>query len=135
MIRKRFGLDPCNTSQPANLGQEEKNCAKVWYDSVNLAELPEGGMNQSAMEANAARQQQKHTLLAQGTDFSLPFEEFFASLPSEIRAQRRAAHLKAVDGIHCWTTQQLDAFLSLCREKFKRAEIEPGNLPFPLVGA
>jgi DNA-directed RNA polymerase III subunit RPC1 len=26
-----------------------------------------------------------------------------------------------------WTAKQLDAFLSLCRDKFKRAEIEPGT--------
>jgi DNA-directed RNA polymerase III subunit RPC1 len=26
-----------------------------------------------------------------------------------------------------WTARQLDAFLSLCRDKFKRAEIEPGT--------
>lgn len=77
------------------------------------------------IRSNREREFLLHT---QGIDFSMPFDDFYASLPADMRSQRRAAHIKAVNSVHCWTATQLDAFLSLCRDKFKRAEIEPGTI-------
>lgn len=130
--RKRFGLDACEKTQEPNPEREEENCARVWYESMNCVErapADEKEKDRAARErALADRQREKATLLAErGIDFTLAFPEFFAALPADVRAQRRIAHTKAVDGVLSWTARQLDAFLSLCRDKFKRAEIEPGT--------
>jgi len=41
---------------------------------------------------------ERSTLLATvGINFSLPFSKFFESLSTEVRAQRRAVHMRTVD--------------------------------------
>jgi hypothetical protein len=50
-------------------------------------------------QALAEREREKVTLLAErGIDFTVPFPEFFAALPADVRTERRIAHTKAVDG-------------------------------------
>ncbi|ELR16951.1 DNAdirected RNA polymerase subunit A [Acanthamoeba castellanii str. Neff] len=101
--RKRFGLDACEKTQEPNPEREEENCARVWYESMNCVErapADEKEKDRAARErALADRQREKATLLAErGIDFTLAFPEFFAALPADVRAQRRIAHTKAVDG-------------------------------------
>jgi hypothetical protein len=101
--RKRFGLDACNETPEPNAAREEENCARVWYESMNCVErapADEKEKDRAARErALADRRREKATLLAErGIDFSLAFPAFFAALPADVRAQRRVAHTKAVDG-------------------------------------